>query len=109
MTLPPILTFLCGGFVDGEVHAVLVILAEVGDAAGQRTCVTDLDGDGFLGGGGGAPAFGRFGLLGFFLAATVNGYERGRNQRQAERMGDLHERTPPGGNRLQTGYEQANR
>ena len=33
------------GFVDGEVHAVLVVLAEVRDAAGERARVADLDGD----------------------------------------------------------------
>ncbi len=67
MTLPPILTFLCGGFVDGEVHAVLVVLAEVGDAAGQRTGVADLDGDGLLGGAAAVPALGASAFLGSSL------------------------------------------
>ncbi len=39
-----------GGFVDGEVHAVLVVLAEVGDAAGQRAGMADLDRHDFFGG-----------------------------------------------------------
>ena len=41
---------LAGGvLVDGQAGAVLVVLAEVGDAAGQRAGVADLDGDDFLG------------------------------------------------------------
>ncbi len=86
--LPPILIFLGVGLVDREVHAVLVVLAEVGDAAGQRAGVADLDGDDFLGRA--AAAFGRFGLLRLFLAAAVDGEQRGRDERQAELVGHVH-------------------
>ena len=54
-----------GGFVDGEARAVLVVLAEVGDAAGQRAGVADLDDDDFFDGRGGA--FGASAFLGSSL------------------------------------------
>ena len=59
------------GFVDGEVHAVLVVLAEVRDAAGQRAGVADLDGDRLVaaaaGAAAGAAAFGGRRFLGSSL------------------------------------------
>ena len=83
---------LAGGvLVDGQAGAVLVVLAEVGDAAGQRAGVADLDGDDFFGrgrGGGGLRRFG--GLLRFFLTAAVNGDERGRDEGQAELARHVH-------------------
>ncbi len=57
--------------VDGEPGAVLVVLAEVGDATGQRAGMADLDDDDFLDRG--RRRLGGLGLLGFFLAATVEG------------------------------------
>jgi hypothetical protein len=87
------LDLLRGGFVDGEVDAVLVVLAEVGDAARQRAGVADLDDDDFFSGSRGR--LGRFGLLGFFLTATIDGHERGRDERQAELAVHVHS-SPPG-------------
>jgi hypothetical protein len=87
------LDLLRGRFVDGEVDAVLVVLAQVRDAAGQRSRVADLDGDRFLGGrgrrGGGSGRGGlrRGGLLGFFLAAAVDAKYRSGDERQADRTG----------------------
>jgi hypothetical protein len=74
-------------FVDGQAHAVLVVLAEVGDAAGQRAGVGDLDGDGLLDR---RRSLGRFGLLGLFLAATVQGDCCGGDEGQAELARDVH-------------------
>jgi hypothetical protein len=48
--LPPILIFFAVASSTARCHAVLVVLAEVGDAAGQRACVADLDGHDFFGG-----------------------------------------------------------
>ena len=82
------LHLLRGRFLDREAGAVLVVLAEVRDAAGERAGVTDLHGDRVVGGrrrGAGAVVrLRRFRLLGLFLAATVHGDERGRDERQAD-------------------------
>ena len=53
------------GFVDGEMDAVLVVLAEVGDAAGQRAGVADLDDHDVFGRG--AAALGASAFLGSSL------------------------------------------
>ena len=70
------LHLLRGRFLDREARAVLVVLAEVRDAAGQRAGVADLDRDGVVGRrrpGAGAWSSGASRLLGLFLAAAVDG------------------------------------
>src|SRR6185503_556497 len=72
-------------FLDREARAVLVVLAEVGDAAGERADVADLH----LGGGGrgrGGLALVRR-LLRFFLAAADGGKRHG-DQRNCD--SDVH-------------------
>ena len=77
-----------GGFVDREMDAVFVVLAEVRDAAGQRARVADLDDH---------DIFRRrrrrlrgLGLLGFFLAAAVQGEHGRRDDGEAELVRYVH-------------------
>jgi hypothetical protein len=56
----------CIGFINGKTRAVLVILAQMGDATGEWCSVTDFD-DGFFH----RRCFGRGG--GFALATTIEG------------------------------------
>jgi hypothetical protein len=87
--------FLGGGFVNGQMHAVFVVLAEVSDAAGQWAGMSDLDCDDFFNGcrrWGCFRSFCRF--FGFFLATTVGHHQRGRDERQAERAGLIHRYSP---------------
>ena len=90
------LELLRGGFVDGQARAVLVVLAEVRDAAGQRAGMADLDGDDSSSSAGarGSGLRGFRGLLRLFLAAAVDGDERGRDERQAELAGHVHGSPP---------------
>src|SRR6185436_9994417 len=73
---------------DGERHAVLVVLAQVRDAARQRAGVGDGD-DGTCGGGG------RGGLLGLRLFLLAAGAERERERDgQGELLGAIHGTSP---------------
>ena len=73
------LEVLGGGLLDRESRAVLVVLAEVRDAAGQRAGVPDLDGDAVVCG---VRRLARLRPLSSVLplAAAVSGDERGANQ-----------------------------
>jgi hypothetical protein len=71
--------------IEGEVGAVLVVLAEMGDSTRQRTGNTDLDhGDIFRRG------LGRLGLFRFFLAAAVHGEHGRRDDGEAELVRYVH-------------------
>jgi len=93
--LPPILSFLPVACFDREPCAVLVVLAEVRDAAGERAGVADLDDEHFLDGRGGAAALGASACLRFFLAAAVE-----RDDADARASGPaaemIHVQIPPG-------------
>ena len=75
------LHLLAVGLLDCETRAVFIVLAEMRDAAGQRTRVTDGDGHRFVSG-----RFGRFrGLFRLFLlTAAVRNEQRGAHERVAE-------------------------
>ncbi len=84
------------GFLDGEPRAVLVVLAEVGDAARQRAGMAELDGDRLPRRAGPPARLGRFRrLLRFFLAAAVERRQGGGDQRHAKLLVQVHVRGPP--------------
>src|SRR5665213_608034 len=74
------LELLVVGLVDRQVDAVVVVLAEVRDAAGERAGAADRDGGRVVGGR--RCDGGRLGL--FLVAAAINSEERGCDERQAE-------------------------
>jgi len=80
------------GFVDGETSAVFIVLAEVGDAAGERADVAELDdgGDRCSRGGGCGGRLGGF----FFLAAAHHqdggGNRQGKDFDRGIHSGGLH-------------------
>ena len=84
-----------GGLLDREAGAILVVLAEMRDAAGQRAGMADPHGDGVVGGGRGLGSFGGFFRL-FLLAAAVGGDKRGAHEHEAELLRELHGGPPEG-------------
>ena len=81
------LHFLGVGLLDREARAVFVVLAEVRDAACQRTCMTNFDGDRVVGGR--LRCFGGFLRL-FLLTAAVNRDQRSADEDEAELLCEVH-------------------